>query len=174
METTLNDIDYSLTGMSIQQSMLDAVKAGSAGVPPKIRWGEKIVQTSDAIAVPSNGRFRLEFLHASEGLKHGVDVKVNGGIRLADGQDVATLRTWNDPRYENTVEYPFVSRDGKLWVWNVYEVVWPSGQVEAAKWTDNAGFWVEQHADGARTYHCSAGPCTPPEFEALVFRIKII
>jgi hypothetical protein len=40
------------------------------------------------------------------------------------------------------------------------------------KWTDNAGFWVEDHENGERTYHCSPGQCNPPDFDALVFQIS--
>jgi hypothetical protein len=170
----LNDRDYALSGMSIQQAMIDCVRSGKAGVPPRIRWGDRVVQTSDCIAVPASGRFRLEFLSAKQDLKQGVDVKVKGGVRLADGQEVTTLRTWNDPRYESAVEYTFVAQDENLWLWNVYEVVQPSGKAEATKWTDNAGFWIEEHGKNERTYHCSAGPCDPPDFEALVFKIRIL
>lgn len=175
LPSALNDQDYELSGLSIQQAMLDAIRSRKGkGTPPMIRWGERPIQTSDCIAVPRNGRFCLEFLSAKDGLVQGVDVKVNGGIRLADGQEISTLRTWNDPKYESSVEYPFESVDGKLWVWNVYEVTHPGGQTEAMKWTDNAGFWVEVHGEKERTYHCSAGPCSPPDFESLVFKIKIL
>jgi hypothetical protein len=161
--------------MTIQQAMLDAVRSRKGGaVPPRLQWGNLTVQTSDCVAVPSNGRIRLEFLSAKQGFKQGVDIKVSGAIRLADGEAITTLRTWDDPRYESAVEYSFESHDGKLWVWNVYEVAHPSGEVEATKWTDNAGFWVEDHGNGERTYHCSAGQCNPPDFDALVFKIKVL
>jgi hypothetical protein len=174
MEIALNDRDYSLSGMSIQQAMLECARSGKAGVPPKILWGDRVVQTSDCIDVPINGRFRLEFVSAKQNLRQGVDVKVSGGICLADGQKISPLRTWNDSRYESAVEYEFVAQDEKLWLWNVYEVVLPNGKTEATKWTDSAGFWIEEHGTNERTYHCSAGPCNPPDFEALVFKIKIL
>jgi hypothetical protein len=171
----LNSRDYAVSGMTIQQAMLDFIRArrGGDGGPPKIRWGDRLVQTSDCIAISRKGRFRLEFLSAREGFRQGVDVKVSAGIRLADGGNVSTLRTWNDPEYESAVEYEYESTDGKLWVWNVYEAKQPGGQVEALKWTDNAGFWAED-TQGGRTYHCSAGPCSPPDFEALVFKITVL
>jgi len=170
------DFDYQATGMTIQQAMLDTVRSRKGeNVPPKIRWGNLAVQTSDCIAVPGIGKVRIEILSSRQvRLKQGVDVKVNGAFRLADGERVATLRTWDDPRYESTVEYPFESHDGKLWVWNIYEVESPNGQVETMKWTGNAGFWVENHGNEERIYHCSANQCSPPDFEALVFKIKII
>ena len=160
--------------MTIQQAMLDSVRSRSGGpVPPKLQWGNLTVQTSDCIAVPRNGRIRLEFVSAKPGIKQGVDIRVNGAIRLADGEGITTLRTWEHPDYEGTVEYPFQSLDGELWVWNVYEVTYLGREVEVMKWTDNAGFWVEDHGNGERTYHCSAGQCNPPDFEALVFKIKV-
>jgi hypothetical protein len=168
--------DYEPTGLTIQQAMLDVVRSRrtKSSSPPRIRWGERGIQTSDCIEVPERGRVRIEFLRCKPGLVQGVDIKVNGGIRLADGAEVPVLRTWHDERYEDSVEYEFRSDDGKLWLWNVYEVVHPSGQREAMKWTDNSGFWVENTGPNQKTYHCSAGSCTPPDFGVLEFLLTLL
>lgn len=173
IRTNQHVIDYARSGLSIQQSILaEASSTKPRQGPLVIRWGELLVQTSDAIAVPASGRFRLEFLAAGP-LRQGFDVKVNGAIRLADGREVNTLRTWRDDELEDVVEYEFTSRDGKMWVWNVYEVNYPSGQTAVAKWSDNAGFWVETEAPGQFVYHCSAGTCNPPDFSSLRVRLTI-
>lgn len=168
--------DYRHSGMTIQQAMVDSARSLKKGgaASPKVQWGNFMIQTSDCIPVARSGRFRIEFLSAVKGLRQGVDIRVNGAIRLADGHETATLRTWDDPDYESTVEYAFECHDGKLWVWNVYEVVHSSGETEDLKWTDNAGFWVEEERSGQRTYHCSAGQCTPPDFSAFIFKISIL
>lgn len=171
-----NQRDYEFSGLSIQRSMIDAVKAAGNknGAPPKIIWGAHEVQTSDCLIVPKKGRFKIEFISSRDELRQGVDIKVNGGINIFDGSKVETLRTWKDPLYEDVVEYEFSSIDGLLRIWNVYEVQNDCGLIEVAKWTDNAGFWVEEDLNGGRIYHCSAGPFSPPDFNALVFRLVIM
>lgn len=179
-EYALNDMqsqhDYEPSGLPIQRAMLDAVKTAGKkkGAPPRIRWGVHEIQTSDCLIVPSKGRIRITFLSSRDGLRQGVDIKVNGTIYLLDGSAVETLRTWRDPKYEDTVEYEFASLDGMLRVWNVYEVRHESNEIEEAKWTDNAGFWIEEDPNGSKIYHCSAGPCVPPDFEALVFKLTVL
>lgn len=168
--------DYEPSGLPIQRAMLDAVKTASQknGGPPRIRWGVYEIQTSDCLIVPSKGRIRITFLSSRAGLRQGVDIKVNGHIYLVDGSAVETLRTWRDPKYEDTVEYEFSSLDRMLRVWNVYEVRHESNKIEESKWTDNAGFWIEEGLNGSKIYHCSAGPCDPPDFEALVFELTVL
>ena len=132
------------------------------------------IQTSDCIDIPARGRLRLTILNGNHEIRQGVDLKVNGGIYLADGSKVDVLRTWNNPRYEDIVEYNFVSSDRKLFVWNVYEIANATQGVKDVKWTDNAGFWIEEDGQHGRTYHCSAGPCNPPDFDFFVFAVKLL
>ena len=100
-------------------------------------------------------------------------MEVSGWLQLEKGEQVSLLRTWRDDRYEDAVEYPFFTRDGQLWVWNVYKMRYPGGKVVEGKWTENAGFWVESVSDFERIYHCSHGMTTPPDFESLVFSVTI-
>src|SRR5581483_7174074 len=102
------------------------------------------------------------------------DLEIDKGwIELAGGEHVPLLRTWKDERLPDIVEYPFHSRDGLLWVWNVYEMTYPSGEKVDEKWTENAGFWFEVVSESERIYHCSHGMATPPNFESLVFKVTI-
>jgi hypothetical protein len=172
----ISEHDYSRSGLTIQQALLDAVRTnpGRRPKPPAIRWGDRVVQTSACIDVPKSGRFAIEFLGTARGAKQGVDLKVDGAIRLADGQEVTVLRSWQDDRYEDRVEYDFTSKDAKLWVWNIYEVCSPAGVVEPQKWTENAGFWVEKVDSAEWVYHCSSGFGPLPDFESLVFRLAVL
>jgi len=107
-------------------------------------------------------------------IEQGFDIEIdNGWLRLMNGEQISHLRTWKDECYEDTVEYPFFSADRRLWVWNVYKMIYPGGQVIEEKWTENAGFWVEELAEFERIYHCSHGMAYPPDFESLVFKIAI-
>ncbi len=83
------------------------------------------------------------------------------------------LRTWREDHLEDVVEYPFFSQDGQLWIWNVYETVYPSGEKLVEKWTENAGLWVEIVSESERVYHCSHGMANPPDFGSLVFKVSI-
>ena len=97
-----------------------------------------------------------------------------GALYLRDGEEVSLLRTWADDRYEDTVEYPYHSASGRLWVWNVYKVHLPNGKTRDEKWTGNAGFWIETIDDYQRIYHCSNGSDDPPNFESLEFRLTVV
>lgn len=176
MNSLISHRDYEESGLSIQQAMIDMIQSKKNKMVslPKVRWGNHLIQTSDCIRVSNKGRVRLEFLDGRDDFRQGVDIDVNGGFHLADGSKIKTLRTWRDSRYSNVVEYDFISSDDLLWVWNVYEVVYESKEAGVRKWTDNAGFWIEESLPHARVYHCSAGPCSPPDFEALVFRLTVI
>lgn len=171
----LEDQDYAVSGLTVQQAMLAAVKAAPPRnrAPVSIKWGQHRIQTSCSIVVPPKGTVRLAFLSANDKYHQGVDIKVSGGILLANGSTVPLLRTWKDDLYEDVVEYNYESPDMKLWLWNVYDVQFPSGNVATEKWTGNAGLWVEDLGKNQWVCHCSAGPCSPPNFEVLVFSISI-
>lgn len=141
--------------------------------PPYILWNGLNVTTADSITVPAMGIVRGEFLNSKTGIEQGFDLKIDGWIELQGGEKVSLLRTWNDPKYESFVEYPFHSRDGRLRLWNVYKMRYPGGQIVEEKWTGNAGFWVEATADLERVYHCSHGMADSPDFESLVFKISV-
>jgi len=168
-------VDYAQSGMTIQAAMMDQYKRfpDKQSRPHFIRWNGLHVRTGDAIEVPRDGIVQAEFLHVKTDIEQGFDLKIDGWLRLAEGEQVSLLRTWYDPRYEDTVEYPFSSRDGRLRVWNVYKLVFPRGQVREEHWTDNAGFWVDEVGPTERIYHCSPGPLPEPDFEALVFRVRV-
>uniref|UniRef100_UPI00301D582E hypothetical protein n=1 Tax=Paludisphaera sp. TaxID=2017432 RepID=UPI00301D582E len=138
-----------------------------------ILWGGRHIQTSDLFEVPSEGIVRAEFLAATPDVPQGFDMKLDGWFQLAKGEQVPVLRTWKDDRYEDRVEYPFHSRDCRIFVWNVYEMIYPSGKRIEEKWTGNAGFWVETHGESERIYHCSHGMNNPPDFDSLVFKVSV-
>jgi len=167
--------DYADSGLTIQYAMLDHFKRfpDKRERPGYILWGGRQVKTGDSVDVPANGVVRGELLSSKGDVEQGFDLKLDGWLRLAKGEKVSLLRTWNDPRYESFVEYPFHSRDGRLWVWNVYKRFFPNGRVVEEKWTENAGFWIEKVSETERIYHCSHGFVYPPDFESLVFKITI-
>lgn len=167
--------DYCNRGLTIREALLDQARR----CPKKVEcanfilWQGRLITTGDAFPVPSEGIVRGEFLSSKDVVEQGFDLKLDGWLRLANGSKVSLLRTWNDPRYEPVVEYPFHCNDGKLWVWNVYKRQSPDGRLIEEKWTENAGFWIEEISATERIYHCSHGFLYPPDFESLVFRINI-
>jgi hypothetical protein len=169
------DIDYAESGLTLQQAMVaHAKRHPDKNVrPDTILWGNRRVRTSDSIHVPNEGIVRLEFVSSVRAIRQGVDLRVDGWIELAGGEHVPLLRTWHDERYDDVVEYPFFSTDGLLRTWNVYELTYPGGHVVEEKWTDNAGFWVEETGADERVYHCSHGMALPPDFDSLVYKVTI-
>jgi hypothetical protein len=167
--------DYEKSGMSIQQAMVDHVEKNpdKASRPEHINWGGISVKTSDRIRVPMAGVITAEFLSAKGEIKQGFDLKVNGWFALVQGEHVPVLRTWRDDRFEDMVRYRYLSHDGFIWVWNVYRMEYAGNKTVDEKWTGNAGFWVESVSETETIYHCSHGACRPPDFESLVFRVKI-
>ena len=169
------EIDYALSGLTIQSAMLDHVKR----FPDKrtrrkpILWGGLRIQTSDALPVPSEGRVRAEFLSANKAVQQGFDMKLHGSFELLDGKRVPLLRTWYDERYQDVVEYPFHCNDGLMYVWNIYEMIYANDHRVVERLTENAGFWIETISDTARIYHCSHGMAHPPDFGCLVFKVSI-
>ncbi len=174
--TLASDRDYSQTGLTIREAMVDHAERNpdKGSRKPYIRWGDLRIQTSDAISVPSEGVVRAEFIASAGPLRQGFDMEVEGGFQLAGGQQVPLLRTWREKGRSDTVQYPFRSRSGQLYVWNVYEMVYPSGEKIVEKWTENAGFWIETINERARVYHCSQGMATPPDFDSLVFKVFVL
>lgn len=167
--------DYADWGMTIQHAMNDhAIRFPDRRTRPRfLLWSGLRIWTSDVWTVPKTGIVRGEFLSAKDDVEQGFDLKVDGWIQLKNGEHVAVLRTWRGEGLEDVVEYPFCSRDGLLWVWNVYRMRYSGGQVVEEKWTENAGFWVERLSENERVYHCSHGMANPPDFESLVFKIQI-
>lgn len=173
--TSLHVRDYADSGMTIQEAMNDHATRfrDKKNRPRFLLWNGLRIWTSDSIPVPQRGVVQAEFLSAKRDIEQGFDIKVDGWIELAGGERVNHLRTWNDEKFEDVVEYPFFSGDGRLWVWNVYKMRYPGGQTVEEKWTENAGFWVEHVSKEVRIYHCSHGMAAPPDFESLVFRVSI-
>lgn len=168
--------DYARDGIDIQTAMVRDVEDFPSHFrrPRQIAWDGEPLWTSFEIAVPEEGRFRVEFLSVARESLQGVDVDVeDGGITLPSGKSVKTLRSWHDPRYEPAVEYPYHSKSGSLKVWNVYHWTWPKGLTTEERWTGNAGFRVEKEGGGCWVFRCSDGPSTPPDFGRLVFRLSI-
>ncbi len=167
--------DYSTTGLTIRTAMLDHVGRylDRQKRPEFIRWGRHQIKTSDAVRVPMKGVFKLELLSWEPGVRQGVDVKVDGWIKLGENEKVPVLRTWREEEFEDEVEYEYMSRDGIIRVWNVYEMKYQNGQRIVEHWTENAGFWLEVASDGERVYHCSHGMASPPSFEAFNFKLTI-
>jgi hypothetical protein len=167
--------DYGASGLTIREAMLrHAVEFPDTKTRPDlILWNGHQVKTADIFSVPRNGMVWAEFLTSKEGVEQGFDLKVDGWFQLAGGERVPFLRTWNDPRFEAAVEYPYCSEDQRMIVWNVYRMIYPGGQVVEEKWTENAGMWIEQATPHERIYHCSHGMADPPDFESLVFRVSV-
>lgn len=168
--------DYGASGLTIREAMLEHAKAfpDMQTRPDFILWNGLQVKTADTFPVPENGVLRGEFLASKEGTEQGFDLKVDGWFQLLGGERVSLLRTWNDPRFESTIEYHYLSKNQKILVWNVYRTAYPGGQVVEEKWTENAGMWIEQITPHERIYHCSHGIADPPDFESLIFKISII
>jgi len=167
--------DYAHSGLVIQYAMLDHFKKfpDKNRRPPFILWDGKQIFTADRIPVPSKGRIRTEFITSKSDTEQGFDLSINGYLKLVNGEKIKTFRTWNDPRYESAVEYPFMSKDGLILAYNVYKMVYPGGQIVGEKWTGNAGFWIEVMNENERIYHCSHGMAIRPDFESLVFRVTV-
>lgn len=175
MSKAIEVLDYCDSGLTIREAMLDHGKRfpDRHNRPKYLLWNGLRIWTSDRITVPKEGIVRLEFLTSSPTIRQGADLEVDGWIKLAGGEHVALLRTWQDDRYEDVVEYPFFTEDGFLWTWNVYEMSYPGGQKIEEKWTENAGFWVETISENERIYHCSHGMASPADFNSFVYKLTI-
>lgn len=170
----VDEKDYAGTGLDIQSAMVQHVLENPNGATRSIKWNGRRLWTVYEVPVPKSGKFAIEFLSAPSEPPQGVDVKaVSGAVVLEAGERVETLRTWHDARFEDVVEYPFESKDGRLKVWNVYSRSWPDGRRTEEKWTGNAGLFVEPQADGSLLFRCSSGPANPPDFDQLVFRLSV-
>ncbi len=167
--------DYAESGLTIREAMLEHVKRypDKRTRPEHILWGSLHVKTSDVFSVSKRGIVRAEILSSKGGVEQGFDLEVDGWFELAHGEHVPLLRTWKDARLEDIVEYRFFTGDGRLWVWNVFKMVYAGGQVVEEKWTENAGFWIEQLSQHERIYHCSHGMANPPDFDSLIFKVKV-
>lgn len=168
--------DYAESNLTIREAMLDHVKRcpDKDERPDYVLWAGRRIKTSDVLHVPRNGIVRAEFLSAKDDVEQGFDLKVDGWFQLSNGERVSVVRTWKDERLPDVVEYPFFSRDGLMRAWNVYKMKYSGGQVVEEKWTENAGFWLEQMSEYERLYHCSHGMAKPPDFESLVFKVQIV
>ncbi|MDB6033141.1 MAG: hypothetical protein JWM16_3479, partial [Verrucomicrobiales bacterium] len=116
-----NNKDYAQSGLDLQYAMIDHARRfpDTKSRPDYILWGGLKITTGDCIAVPRSGIVQGELISCHGDVEQGFDIDVKGWIQLQDGTRVKRLRTWNDPRLEPKVEYPYFSEDGSLWVWNV-------------------------------------------------------
>lgn len=173
MIVVATDIDYASSGLTLQQAMVAHAKRhpDKKNRPDTILWDNRRVRTSDLIHVPNEGIVRLEFLTSSQTTRQGVDLKVDGWIELKGEEHVPLLRTWQDERLQDVVEYPFFTKNGLLWTWNVYEMTYPGGQKIEEKWTENAGIWLEAIGENERIYHCSHGMASSPDFDSFVYKV---
>lgn len=169
-------LDYAKSGLKINLAVLDQLRKfpDKARRPDYILWDGYQIKTYDWIDVPCAAIVRFEFISSREEIAQGFDAKLDGWFELEQGERIPLLRTWKDNRYEDTVTYPFLSKDGKMGIWNIYKVNLPNGQIIEEKLGGNAGFWVEQVSSSERIYHCSPAMLNPPDFEALVFKVTII
>lgn len=168
-------IDYGNSGKTIQRAMVDhALRHPDKKTrPPYILWDGLQIQTFDRVQVKSSGWVRFEILKANPATVQGFDAVVDEGFVLGDGTLIKRLRTWKDERLEDIVEYRYTSHSGRMGIWNVYEMEYPSGKRIVEHGTGNAGFWIERIGDGDQIYHCSAGADSSPDFESLVFRVTL-
>lgn len=170
-------VDYGADGIDIQTAMVRHVKAHpDATTRTKfIMWNGVRLWISYELRVPESGRVRFQFVSQPRDCLQGVDLKPEGGaVQLVRGELIQTLRTWNDPRHEHIVEYPYTSEKRLLRVWNVYQRQWPDGRVTEEKWTGNAGMVVEDRGAAGWLFRCGDGPSDPPDFEQLVFRLAVL
>jgi len=166
--------EYSSDRTSMQAAMMDMIKSNSGGqIKSKfIRYDRFDVTTGYWIDVPKEFSIRLEFISDPDS-NQGVDISVKDGhLTLSDSSRVKLLRTWNDPKYENTVTYTGYSKSGSVLVYNVYKVS-QNGKLVDSMWTGNAGMLVEQAAYFQYLFKCSAHDAKPPTFDALVFKVTI-
>jgi hypothetical protein len=173
MERTM---DYGATALTIAEAMRDMVdRSQHKGAGPyHVLWNGLLVKQGDTFSAPHRGIVRIDFLSRKNDLEQGVDLKVDkGALRLSGGEEVTLLRTWADDRYEDSVEYPYHSKSGQLWVHNVWKLRFPQGPTRVEKWTGNAGLWIEEIDDRQRIYHCSHGEASQPDFDSLVFRVTV-
>lgn len=174
MSVKIRLVDYAEKGWSIQRALVDAFsKKADKRAPTTIEWAGKLISNADVIVVPKKGRVRLEIIGHQPDLRQGIDIEMNGGVVLLDGTIQPSLRTWCDPEFEEILEYEYVSQDGLLRTWNVYEMRWPHGPTTIEKWTGNAGMWVETIGPMDRVYHCSPGMAEEPNFSALKYRLTV-
>ena len=174
--TKLEAKDFAAEGVDIQTAMIRHVQSNPDRTTRTkyILWNGDQVWTSCDLEVPKKGCFSIKFLSDPREPTQGVDVKLkDGAIHLSEGERVKILRTWHDPRYEEVVEYPYASNDGRLSIWNVFHRRWPDGRMTAEKWTGNAGFLIERESNHRWLFHCSSGPQEVPDFKQLVFRFSI-
>lgn len=166
--------DYSEAGMSVQSAMLDLAKQipDPSRRPKYINWDDKKVFTGCFIDIPEKFQLQLAFISTPDD-NQAVDLKIpKGYLLLTNGKKVQLLRTWNSPKYESIVEYQGISKDGKLFLYNVYKEV-RNNRVFEEKWTNNAGFWYENVTKGKYRFHCSPGYFQKPDFESLIFELTI-
>jgi hypothetical protein len=169
--------DYGDSGFTVQYAMLDHAKRfpDKSKRPDYLLWSGLRIHTAKCLPIPKRGIVRGKFVSSDSKVRQGFDLKMNdGSIELANGECVPLLRTWRDEQLPDTVEYPFDCRDGRLWVWNIYEMSYLRGERVEEKWTENAGFWVESLDEFEWVFHCSHGMATPPDFASLVFKISIM
>ncbi|WP_226669284.1 hypothetical protein [Microbulbifer aggregans] len=160
--------------MSIQSAMIDMVKShpDKATRPDHIILNGRKIRTGYWIDVPHKFQIVLNFLSEPDA-DQGTDIKVDDGyLELASGEQVPLLRTWHSPEYESTVEYNGYSKTGRLFVCNVYKEE-RAGRIFEEKWTRNAGMIIESSDEGGMIFRCSSGDKTPPDFDSIVFAVKI-
>jgi hypothetical protein len=132
------------------------------------------VWTSFELVVPEEGVIKVEFLSQPTNPSQGFDIKVEGGgVELADGRHVQTLRTWHEEQYDESAEYRYRSSMRLLKVWNVYRREWPDGRQTEEKWTGNSGFLAEDEGGGSWVLRCSGGSAASPDFSQLVLRLSV-
>lgn len=167
--------DYGNSGLTIRSALIDQFKRypDKDTRPRHLIWNGLRILTADAIPVPKQGIIKGEILSVTTPIEQGFDMDTDGGLQIEDGRWIHPLRTWNDPKLQSVVQYPFRSNNCLLWVWNVYKMTYAGGQVIEEKWTENAGMWVEELSPMERVYHCSHGMANPPDFTCLVFKITV-
>ena len=167
------DKDYAQYSVTIQQAMLMEKKLAQAGSRDvSINWGGRQVRAFDWILVPDRGIIHIELLRYVATPRQAVDVRAaNGAIVISASEHVPMLRTWADSEFEDTLVYSY-GCSGELCISTATETRLPNGSLEVERFTGNSGFWVEEHK-GIRTYHASSASAPTPNFESLVFSIRI-
>lgn len=170
---TWNGMDFSVSGLTIQQSMVFAKRRTPSPKPIAILWAGNVVRTSDVMEVPLRGLVSLRMLSPPTEPLQAADLKLEPqGLLLADGSRVGLLRTWNDEKYEPAVRYTYATAAPQLRVWNSYQMRYRE-QVVEEHWTENAGMIVERIGALHRRYRCSPGWASPPDFNSFIFEVFV-
>jgi len=180
METIFQD--YSKEEVSVAEASMKQLKyfKQSGQIPPNyIIWGQRKVQFTDRIMLPSEGKIICQIMKdkfEDEAL-NAFDLKFEDGyILLEKGEVVKHLRTWGDSQYEPRIEYFFKAKPNSLlFISNVSKIKLPNGKILIESRIGNSSFCISNEMDiYEKTFNCNHYTTYPPTFDDFVFSFKLI